>query len=112
MARGSSRLGSRRSFAVKVTMPKPRNAKNVRATLEKMSRSGGYPDGASSDGVHVRDGDHREHREDADDDEDDHALRAGNKRRAQMLTPTMMSTMRAANTLAHTLLSLANMALA
>jgi hypothetical protein len=40
--------GSRRSFAVKVMMPKPRKAKRVRATLATMSHSGGYPDGARS----------------------------------------------------------------
>ena len=39
----------RRSFAVKVMMPKPRNAKKVSATLEMMSSNDGYPDGASSD---------------------------------------------------------------
>ncbi len=32
-------------------MPKPRKAKNVSATAEMMSRSGGYFDGASSDGL-------------------------------------------------------------
>ena len=49
IARGSWRDGLRRSFAVKVMMPKPRNAKKVSATLEMMSFHGGYPDGASSD---------------------------------------------------------------
>jgi hypothetical protein len=34
-------------------MPKPRKAKKVRATLAMMSRSGGYPDGASSAGLRV-----------------------------------------------------------
>ena len=33
-----------------VTTPNPRNAKNVRATLETMSRALGYVDGASSAG--------------------------------------------------------------
>ena len=61
-------------------MPNPRNAKNVRATLEKFSRRGGYPEGASSEGVDVCDGDNWKYSEDADDDEDDHALRAGNER--------------------------------
>ena len=37
--------------AVNVMMPKPRKAKNVSATLETMSRNGGYPDGASRCGV-------------------------------------------------------------
>ena len=50
IARGNWRAGLARSFAVKVMMPKPRKAKKVSATLEMMSRSGGYPDGASSDG--------------------------------------------------------------
>ena len=47
MALGSSREGFLRSLAVKVTMPNPRNAKNVRATLDRMSLAGGYPEGAS-----------------------------------------------------------------
>jgi len=47
MARGSCFGGSGRSFAVNVVTPNPRNAKNVRATLETMSRRGGYPDGSS-----------------------------------------------------------------
>jgi hypothetical protein len=38
MARGSWREGFGRSFAVKVTTPKPRKAKKVSATLEKMTR--------------------------------------------------------------------------
>jgi len=50
IARGSWREGLARSLAVKVMMPKPRKAKNVSATLEMISRSGGYFDGASSDG--------------------------------------------------------------
>ena len=50
IARGSCFFGSGRSFAVKVITPKPRNAKNVSATLETMSRTGGYVDGSSSDG--------------------------------------------------------------
>ena len=50
IARGSWRDGLARSLAVKVMMPKPRKAKNVSATAEMMSRSGGYFDGASSDG--------------------------------------------------------------
>ena len=41
IATGSWRDGSRRSRAVNVTMPNPRNAKNVSATLEMMSRAGG-----------------------------------------------------------------------
>ena len=32
-------------------MPNPRKAKNVSATLETMSRSGGYPEGASNCGL-------------------------------------------------------------
>ena len=32
-------------------MPNPRKAKNVSATLETMSRSGGYPEGASNAGL-------------------------------------------------------------
>ena len=47
MALGSSRLGWARSFAVNVTMPNPRNEKNVSATADMMSLNGGYPDGAS-----------------------------------------------------------------
>ena len=38
IARGSWRGGSARSLAVNVTTPKPRKAKNVRATLDTMSR--------------------------------------------------------------------------
>ena len=44
MALGSCRPGSARSLAVKVMTPKPRNAKKVRATLDTMSRTGGYPE--------------------------------------------------------------------
>jgi hypothetical protein len=36
-------------FAVNVTTPNPRNAKNVSATLDTMSRHDGYPAGSSSD---------------------------------------------------------------
>src|SRR3954452_18502781 len=54
MARGSWRDGSRRSFAVNVTTPNPRKAKNVRATLETMSRTGGYVDGARRAGSMLR----------------------------------------------------------
>src|SRR5215475_15307915 len=50
IALGSCKDGLARSLAVNVMMPKPRKAKNVSATLETMSRAGGYPDGASSDG--------------------------------------------------------------
>ena len=50
MARGSCRAGCGRSFAVKVMTPNPRNAKKVRATLEMISRTPGYPAGARSDG--------------------------------------------------------------
>ena len=50
IARGSWYAGLSRSFAVNVMMPKPRKAKKVSATLETMSRNGGYPEGASSDG--------------------------------------------------------------
>ena len=41
IARGSSREGLPRSLAVQLTMPKPKKAKKVSATLETMSR----PDG-------------------------------------------------------------------
>src|SRR5215468_8627425 len=47
IARGSCRDGLARSLAVNVIMPNPRKAKNVSATLEMMSRNGGYPEGAS-----------------------------------------------------------------
>ena len=50
IALGSWRAGLARSLAVKVMMPKPRKAKKVSATLEMMSRNGGYPENASSDG--------------------------------------------------------------
>jgi len=51
IARGSCRDGLARSLAVKVMMPKPRKAKKVSATDEMMSCTGGYFDGASSEGV-------------------------------------------------------------
>ena len=41
IARGSWRRGSARSLAVNVMTPKPRKAKNVRATLDTMSWNGG-----------------------------------------------------------------------
>jgi hypothetical protein len=50
MAFGSSREGSFRSLAVKVTMPNPRKAKNVSATLETMSRSGDTPKAPATPG--------------------------------------------------------------
>src|SRR3954454_2379102 len=50
IARGSWRFGSPRSFAVNVITPNPRNAKNVRATLETMSLNDGYFDGARRSG--------------------------------------------------------------
>ena len=41
IAVGSCLAGWARSLAVNVTTPKPRKAKNVRATLETMSRTPG-----------------------------------------------------------------------
>ena len=41
IARGSCRDGFGRSLAVNVTTPKPRKAKNVSATLDTMSLTGG-----------------------------------------------------------------------
>ena len=49
IARGSSRFGFARSFAVNVMTPNPRNAKKVSATLETIWRMLGYPENASSD---------------------------------------------------------------
>src|SRR6478752_1456180 len=46
IARGSCLDGFARSLAVNVTTPKPRNAKNVSATLDTMSCGPGYVDGA------------------------------------------------------------------
>src|SRR5215467_931437 len=82
IALGSWRDGLARSFAVNVMMPKPRKAKKVSATLEMMSFSGGYPEGASSDGFMltsvtiVDQRDDREQGEDPQHDVDDHGLRA------------------------------------
>ena len=62
IARGSWRDGLARSLAVKVMMPKPRNAKKVSATDEMMSWNDGYPENASSGtgGMFARRRDHQE----------------------------------------------------